>query len=128
MTLCSNPTLSIPSREDLDQFVHQAVDNWQRCNLSPAMKTLGEFAEKLTVNPASCSNREISRLRRLGLSDRAIHDAVQVISYFNYINRIADGLGVDAEKGMKNWGRKRSLFRDKRGVYLSVKPKPREQK
>jgi alkylhydroperoxidase family enzyme len=31
------------------------------------------------------------------MDDRAISDAAQVIAYFNYINRIADGLGVDAE-------------------------------
>ncbi len=39
----------------------------------------------------------MSKLREAGLSDRAIHDAAQVTAYFNYINRIADGLGVDPE-------------------------------
>lgn len=43
---------------------------------------------------------DVKRLREVGLSDRAIHDATQVIAYFNYINRIADGLGVDLEQGM----------------------------
>jgi alkylhydroperoxidase family enzyme len=43
---------------------------------------------------------DIDRLRDLGLSDRAITDATQVIAFFNYINRIADGLGVDLERGM----------------------------
>ena len=40
---------------------------------------------------------DVEALRELGLDDRAIHDATQVISYFNYINRIADGLGVEPE-------------------------------
>jgi len=39
-------------------------------------------------------------LRAHGLSDRDIHDATQVISYFNYINRIADALGTDLEPEM----------------------------
>ena len=39
----------------------------------------------------------VERLRHRGLDDRGIHDAVQVISYFNYINRVADALGVDPE-------------------------------
>jgi alkylhydroperoxidase family enzyme len=39
-------------------------------------------------------------LRACGLGDRAIHDATQVIAYFNYINRVADGLGIDLEPGM----------------------------
>lgn len=42
----------------------------------------------------------MQRLRREGLSDEAIHDAAQVIAYFNYINRVADGLGVDLEEWM----------------------------
>jgi hypothetical protein len=33
----------------------------------------------------------------VGWNDRAIHDAAQVVAYFNYINRVADGLGIDPE-------------------------------
>ena len=40
----------------------------------------------------------------LGLSDRAIHDAAQVIAYFNYITRIAEGLGVEPETFIRRWG------------------------
>lgn len=43
---------------------------------------------------------DVDKLRGVGLSDRAIHDATQVIAFFNYINRVADGLGVDLEAGM----------------------------
>jgi alkylhydroperoxidase family enzyme len=43
---------------------------------------------------------DIELLRREGLPDEAIHDAAQVIAYFNYINRVADGLGVDLEDWM----------------------------
>ena len=32
-----------------------------------------------------------------GFDNAAIHDAIQVIAYFNYINRIAEGVGTDAE-------------------------------
>jgi alkylhydroperoxidase family enzyme len=39
-------------------------------------------------------------LRRHGLSDRDILDAVEVIAYFNYINRVADALGIDPEPEM----------------------------
>jgi alkylhydroperoxidase family enzyme len=44
--------------------------------------------------------QDLSPLRAAGLSDPEIHDAVQVISYFNYINRIADALGTDLEPEM----------------------------
>jgi len=40
-------------------------------------------------------------LRSQGFTDRELHDAAQVVAYFNYINRIADGLGVDPEPGSR---------------------------
>ena len=42
----------------------------------------------------------VAELETVGLSSEAISDAAQVIGYFNYINRIADGLGVDLEPDM----------------------------
>ena len=47
---------------------------------------------------------DLELLRNEGLDDVAIHDATQVISYFNYINRIADALGVEPEPFVKAWG------------------------
>jgi len=44
---------------------------------------------------------DLDALRDAGLSDKEILDAVQVISYFNYINRLADALGCDPEPWMK---------------------------
>jgi alkylhydroperoxidase family enzyme len=43
---------------------------------------------------------DVERLRAAGWDDRAIHDITQVAAYFNYINRVADGLEVDLEPGM----------------------------
>ena len=47
---------------------------------------------------------DIGTLRQVGFDDVAIHDATQVISYFNYINRIADALGVEPETFIRQWG------------------------
>ena len=47
---------------------------------------------------------DIAALRESGWGDEDIHDAAQVVSYFNYINRIADSLGVDPEPEFRNWG------------------------
>ncbi len=46
---------------------------------------------------------DIERLRDHGFDDRAIHDAVQVVAYFNYITRVADGLGVEPESFLRAW-------------------------
>jgi len=44
---------------------------------------------------------DVRGLETFGFSQNAISDAAQVIGYFNYINRVADGLGVDLEPEMK---------------------------
>ncbi len=49
------------------------------------------------------TEEDILQLRQYGLDDRAIHDATQVISYFNYINRIADALHVEPETFIRPW-------------------------
>ena len=51
----------------------------------------------LTHQPAAIGEKEVTRLRGEGWSDAAIHDAIQVVSYFNYINRIAEAVGVEDE-------------------------------
>jgi alkylhydroperoxidase family enzyme len=52
---------------------------------------------ELTREPAAVGAPSIERLREHGWSDRAIHDAIQVIAYFNYINRVAEGVGIGPE-------------------------------
>jgi len=47
---------------------------------------------------------DLEELRIQGLDDPAIHDAVQVIAFFNYITRIADALGVEPEDFIQPWG------------------------
>ncbi len=47
---------------------------------------------------------DLDTLRKHGFDDTAIHDATQVIAYFNYINRIADGLAVEDEEFVRAWG------------------------
>ncbi len=55
---------------------------------------------KVTLDPGKLTARSLDPLRAVDLTDREIHDAVQVISYFNYINRVADALGTDLEPEM----------------------------
>ena len=52
---------------------------------------------KVTLEPSNVGRADVEAMRAEGWSDTAIHDALQVISYFNYINRIADAVGIDDE-------------------------------
>jgi alkylhydroperoxidase family enzyme len=47
---------------------------------------------------------DLDTLRQHGCDDAAIHDATQVVAYFNYISRIADALGVEKEDFIREWG------------------------
>ncbi len=58
------------------------------------------YAEKLTRRPAEMTAEDIEALRAVGLDDQAVHEAIQVVSYFNYINRVADATHVDLEPEM----------------------------
>ena len=57
-----------------------------------------DYAEKLTVAPWSVTREDTDGLRRHGFDDTAILDAAQVAAYFAYVNRIANGLGVELEE------------------------------
>ncbi len=87
------------------------VYDYRRADLAPADRALCDFAVRLTLAPGEMAADDVQGLRRHGFDDAAITIAVQVISYFNYINRIADGLGVDDEAWMTPpravWDRRR---------------------
>ena len=52
---------------------------------------------KLTHHAAEIDERDIDALRAEELDDATISDAIQVIGYFNYVTRVADGVGIEDE-------------------------------
>lgn len=89
--------------KEADAFVRAVARDWRTAPLSPVDRALCEFAAKLTHHQGEMSPEDLDRLREHGLSDRAIHDATQVIAYFNYIARVADALGVEPEDFIEPW-------------------------
>ncbi len=85
--------------------MHAIARDWRTAPLNQADRTLCAYAEKLTLYPAQMGESDVQELRAAGWDDVAIHDAAQVIGFFNYINRVADGLGVEREDFITdNWG------------------------
>ncbi len=56
-----------------------------------------DYAVKLTRTPGQMTRDDAERLRAAGFDDRGIHDACAIVAYFAFVNRIADGLGVELE-------------------------------
>ena len=83
-----------------ETWLHTIRDGWHSADLNPLDKALCAYAEKLTLTPAAMAEADLETLRAHGLDDPALHDAIQVISFFNYINRIADATHVDLDPGM----------------------------
>lgn len=71
--------------------------DYRNADLDPRARALCDFAVQLTHEPDSPTEGDIERLRGAGLSDAAVHDSIQVIAYFNYINRVADAVGIEHE-------------------------------
>ena len=84
-----------------EKLAEHVKHNYTRAKLTPRQKALCKFAEMVTRAPSALSARHLEALRLHGLSDPDILDAVEVIAYFNYINRVADALGIDPEPEMQ---------------------------
>jgi alkylhydroperoxidase family enzyme len=56
-----------------------------------------DYAMKLTQTPSEIEPADIQRLRTAGFDDHAIHDVCAIAAYYGFVNRIADGLGVELE-------------------------------
>ena len=62
--------------------------------LEPRLSNIVRHAEKLTSAPEAMTESDLGELRAVGLSDRDILDISLIVAFFNFVNRIALGLGV----------------------------------
>lgn len=67
--------------------------------------TMLSYARNLTVDASSTEEGDVVQLRELGFSDRAILEINLTVAYMNFVNRIAEGLGVELETSMRSFTR-----------------------
>ncbi|MFP4227910.1 MAG: peroxidase-related enzyme [Salinivenus sp.] len=72
-----------------------ASDHTALADLSPKLRTACEFAVALTTDPGDATEADVERLRDAGWTDRDVLDIALITSYFNFVNRLATGLGVE---------------------------------
>ena len=68
--------------------------DYTQADLDAADRAMLDYAALLTRQPARMTPENLQRLRQVGFTDQAILQINLIASWFNYINRVADGLGV----------------------------------
>jgi len=94
------PRLAAHAGEGLARSV--ALD-YREANLAARDRVLLDAAVALTCEPGERTNADVERLREYGFDDDAILKLTEVTALYNLVNRVASGLGVALEDGMKRW-------------------------
>jgi len=78
-------------------FVEALAGDHTAVDLEPADRAMLDYALKLTRRPGEMESEDVGALRTAGFDDRSIHDICSIACYFAFVNRLADGLGVELE-------------------------------
>jgi uncharacterized peroxidase-related enzyme len=82
----------------LDKELVEALErDYTTANLTPQERVMVDYVVKLTEDSTKVSKRDHDGLRSAGFEDQAILQITLIASWFNYINRAADALGVGRE-------------------------------
>ncbi len=98
------------TRDDL--LVYHIEHDYKRAELDEQERAMLDYTVKLNDAPGEVGEQDLAPLREAGFDDRGIMDIVMVVSVFNFMNRVADGLGVQTEASMetsRERGEKRAL-------------------
>ena len=83
--------------DDANSLVEQLQIDFRRANLTDQDREILEYATKVTEASSTIELADIERLRQQGMDDRGLHDLCSIVAYFAFVNRIANGLGVELE-------------------------------
>lgn len=85
------------TEQQIELLIDCLKQDFRKAELSAPDLAMLEYSVKLTKQPQDIVRADVELLREQGFDDRAIHDLVCCVSYFAFVNRIADGLGVELE-------------------------------
>jgi uncharacterized peroxidase-related enzyme len=77
-----------------EPFVRILVEDYEHAPLSEADRAMLDYAGKLTKDATRITRADHERLRTVGFDDRGVLQITLIAAWFNYINRVADALGV----------------------------------
>ena len=79
-------------------MVAALTTDYKTAPISEQDRTMLDYVVKLTKDATRCSPEDHVKLRAVGFDDRGILQITLIASWFNYINRVADSLGVGRGK------------------------------
>ena len=80
-----------------EKLLAALTSDYTQAELTPADRAMIDYAVLLTLKPFEVTAKDVGRLEASGFTDRAVHDICAIVSYYAFVNRIADGLGVELE-------------------------------
>ena len=80
-----------------DELINALKTDFRTAVLSAPDRTMLDYAAKLTEQPWQVAQKDIDTLKNAGFSEAGILDICQIAGYFAFVNRLADGLGVELE-------------------------------
>ncbi len=87
-----------------EEDIERLIDRSEKLNLSRKEDRMIIYVDKLTERPEKIHEKDVEALKEVGFSDEEILNINMVASYFNFVNRIALGTGVDfSEEEMKGY-------------------------
>jgi uncharacterized peroxidase-related enzyme len=78
-------------------LVRALEEDYTRAHVTPEERVMLDYAAQITRDATRITPADHERLRDAGFDDRAILQITLIASWFNYINRVADALGVGRE-------------------------------
>lgn len=87
-----------------EELVAALAGDYRQAAVSPAERAMLDYSAKLTREPWAMVEDDVTALRRAGFSDAAILDVNLVTGYYAFVNRLADGLGVELEDYWEDGG------------------------
>jgi uncharacterized peroxidase-related enzyme len=87
-----------------EEKVKQAAEDFRKLDLTKKQNAMLEYAEKLTLHPGKMKEDDVKLLRQNDFSDKEILSITLITNYFNFVNRVANALGVEfSEEEIKGY-------------------------
>lgn len=77
--------------------MHALEIDYTKAPITTQERVMLDYVVQLTVDAAKITRADHDRLRQAGFDDKGILQITLIASWFNYINRVADALGVGRE-------------------------------